>query len=147
MLREEAVINNLTFDREFLQRVRAVESARRKTLHTNGVPQHYYLVFKLICTMKNEDMSMENISVKYRDVFGRGINASSLSRTLLYLSDKPDGGTLGLLSYVDNPFVPNDTRFKGVRLNANGAKLQSILLNKAVTPAHSHVKTKIGVQA
>lgn len=147
MLREEAVINNLTFDREFLQRVRAVESARRKTLHTNGVPQHYYLVFKLICTMKNEDMSMENISVKYRDVFGRGINASSLSRTLLYLSDKPDGGTLGLLSYVDNPFVPNDTRFKGVRLNANGAKLQSILLNKSVTPAHSHVKTKIGVQA
>lgn len=90
---------------------------------------------------------MENISVKYRDVFGRGINASSLSRTLLYLSDKPDGGTLGLLSYVDNPFVPNDTRFKGVRLNANGAKLQSILLNKSVTPAHSHVKTKIGVQA
>ena len=85
MLREEAVINNLTFDREFLQRVRAVESARRKTLHTNGVPQHYYLVFKMICTMKNEDMSMENISVKYRDVFGRGINASSLSRTLLYL--------------------------------------------------------------
>jgi len=147
MLREEAVINNLTFDREFLQRVRAVESARRKTLHTNGVPQHYYLVFKLICTMKNEDMSMENISVKYRDVFGRGINASSLSRTLLYLSDKPDGGTLGLLSYVDNPFVPNDTRFKGVRLNANGVKLQSILLNKSVTPAHSHVKTKIGVQA
>ena len=146
MLREEAVINNLTFDREWLQRIRAIETARRKTLHTNGVPQHFYLVFKLICTMKNEDMSMENISVKFRDVFGRGINASSLSRTLLYLSDSPNG-TLGLLSYVDNPFVPNDTRFKGVRLNANGVKLQSILLNKAVTPAHSHVKTKIGVQA
>jgi len=121
----EAAVNNLAFDRAFLQKVKAVETANQKTLHTNGVPLHYVLVFKVIISMKDEDLSMENISVKYRDIFGRSINASSLSRTLLYLSDKADGGTLGLISYVDNPF---SSKSKNVRLTKSGKLLQKVFL-------------------
>ena len=140
---KEAVVGNLTFDREFLAKVKAVETARRKTLHTNGVPMHYMLAFKIICILDEQDLSIENISVKYRDVFGRGINASSLSRTLLYLSEKPKGGVLGLITYVDNPFAPSDGRFKGVVLTASGIRLKKILLGQSITPATEHVKSKI----
>ena len=76
--REQAVINNLAFDRAFLEKVKSVEVNRKRTLHTNGVPSHYILLFKLLCVLKDEDMSIENISVKYREIYGRGINASSL---------------------------------------------------------------------
>jgi len=101
------------------------------------------LAFKIICILDEEDLSIENISVKYRDVFGRGINASSLSRTLLYLSEKPKGGVLGLITYVDNPFAPTDGRFKGVGLTASGIRLKKILLGQSITPATEHVKSKI----
>jgi hypothetical protein len=139
---KEAVVGNLTFDREFLAKVKYVENARRKTLHTNGVPMHYMLVFKIICVLDEEDLSIENVSVKYRDIFGRGINGSSLSRTLLYLSEKPKGGVLGLISYVDNPFT-SDGRFKGVNLTAGGMRLKKILLGQSITPSTEHVKSKI----
>jgi hypothetical protein len=100
------------------------------------------LVFKIICVLDEEDLSIENVSVKYRDIFGRGINGSSLSRTLLYLSEKPKGGVLGLISYVDNPFT-SDGRFKGVNLTAGGMRLKKILLGQSITPSTEHVKSKI----
>lgn len=140
--REQAIVNNLAFDRAFLEKVKSVEVNRKRTLHTNGVPSHYILLFKLLCVLKEEDMSIENISVKYREIYGRGINASSLSRTLLYLSDRPDGGVLNLIYYKDNPFT-EDGRFKGVSLTGWGKKLASIFTGSAITPYHEQIKTKL----
>lgn len=139
---QEAVIANLAFDRAFLDKVKAVETARRKTLHTNGVPSHYIFVFKTICVLKDEDMSIENISDKYREIFGRNINASSLSRTLLYLSDVPNAGVLNLIRYTDNPFT-EDNRFKGVSLTGWGKKMQEIFLGKTSYSTHEQTKDRI----
>tara|TARA_B100001939_G_scaffold94560_1_gene81132 strand:- start:853 stop:1293 length:441 start_codon:yes stop_codon:yes gene_type:complete len=139
---QETVIANLAFDRAFLDKVKAVETARRKTLHTNGVPSHYIFVFKTICVLKDEEMSIENISNKYREIFGRNINASSLSRTLTYLSDRPDGGVLNLIYYKDNPFT-SDSRFKGVSLTGWGKKMQEIFLNVSSYSSHNQTKEKI----
>ena len=139
----DRVLSNLNFDRAFEEKIKAIEVARSQALHTNGMPHHYYLVMKLICLMKDEDMSIENISVKYRDIYGRGINSSALSRTLLYLSDEPKKGTLGLIEYTDNPF--RDTRFKGVRLTKGGRTLQKILTGSTATTYQSKIKSTINV--
>ena len=93
--------------------------------------------------MKDEDMSIENISVKYREVYGRGINSSALSRTLLYLSDNPNG-TLGMIEYVDNPHV-HDSRFKGIALTKSGKILQKVLEGKTATTYSSKIKSNINV--
>ena len=139
----DRIVANLQFDRAFQEKVKAVEVARKQTLHTNGMPHHYYLVMKLICCMKDEDMSIENISVKYREVYGRGINSSALSRTLLYLSDNPKG-TLGMIEYVDNPHV-HDSRFKGIALTKSGRVLQKVLEGKTATTYSSKIKSNINV--
>tara|TARA_S200002703_G_C3673868_1_gene206962 strand:+ start:190 stop:630 length:441 start_codon:yes stop_codon:yes gene_type:complete len=140
-----SIISSLTFDREFLDKVKVVEKARRKTLHTNGVPSHYLFVFKTICLLKNEEMNMENISVVYRDVFGRSINGSSLSRTLLYLSNKHEGGVLGLVEYTDHPFA--DSRYKGVKLTASGHRLQQILIGSTTTNTSRYLTDKYARRA
>ena len=87
-------------------------------------------------------MSIENISNKYREIFGRNINASSLSRTLTYLSDRPDGGVLNLIYYKDNPFT-SDSRFKGVSLTGWGKKMQEIFLMYLATAVTIKPKKKI----
>lgn len=140
----DKLVANLEFDRAFLDRVKAVEVATKTTLHTNGLPAHYIFVFKVISCMKDEDMSLENISVKYREIFGRGINASSLTRTLQYLSDDHKRGVLGLISYTENPFTPTDSRFKGVQLTRLGRNLQKILLGTA-TISQVKIKNQINV--
>jgi len=140
----DRVLSNLNFDRAFEEKIKAIEVARSQALHTNGMPHHYYLVMKLICLMKDEDMSIENISIKYREVYGRGINSSALSRTLLYLSDEPKKGTLGLIEYSNNPFV-QDTRFKGVRLTKSGRTLQKVLIGATATTYQSKIKSTINV--
>ena len=144
----DKIISNLNFDRAFNERIKAVELVRKEALHTNGMPHHYYLVFKLLCCLRDEDMTIENISVKYREVVGRGINPSALSRTLLYLSDKPkqggQEGTLGLISYTDNPFI-KDGRFKGVALTKTGRTLQKILHGETATTHQSKIQKQINV--
>jgi len=139
----DKIISNLNFDRAFNERIKAVELVRKEALHTNGMPHHYYLVFKLLCCLRDEDMTIENISVKYREVFGRGINPSALSRTLLYLSDDPDG-TLGVISYADNPFI-KDARFKGVALTKTGRTLQKIMQGETAITHQSKIQKQINV--
>ena len=97
------------------------EKANAKLLHANGVPFHYISVFKIICLSRNEDFSTEKISNTYREIFGSGINQSSLSRTLKYLSK-----TLGVLDYVDNPH--GDVRLTWVKLTSEGKKLQKMFV-------------------
>ena len=139
----DKIISNLNFDRAFNERIKAVELVRKEALHTNGMPHHYYLVFKLLCCLRDEDMTIEFISVKYREVFGRGINPSALSRTLKYLSDETDG-TLGLISYADNPFI-KDARFKGVALTKTGRTLQKIMQGETATTHQSKIQKQINV--
>ena len=143
MSTEEKLISNISFDRSFQERIKTIEVTRKELLHTNGMPHHYYLVFKLLCCLKDEDMTIENISVKYREVYGRGINPSALSRTLKYLSDDTDG-TLGLISYADNPFV-KDARFKSVALTKIGRTLQKILHGETASTFQSKIKNQINV--
>jgi len=139
----DKILSNLNFDRAFEEKIKAIEVARGEALHTNGMPHHYYLVMKLICCLKDEDMTIENIYAKYREIYGRGINSSALSRTLLYLSDDKRG-TLGLLEYSDNPHV-KDSRFKGVLLTKTGRTLQKILNGSTATTYQSKIKTQINV--
>jgi hypothetical protein len=142
------LISNISFDRSFQERIKTVEIIKKEVLHTNGMPHHYYLVFKLLCCLGDEDMTIEIISLKYREVFGRGINASALSRTLLYLSDKPkhggQEGILGLISYALNPFI-KDARFKGVALTKVGRILQKILCGETATTYQSKLLKQIKV--
>ena len=42
----EKVIHNLHFDRLFLDKIEAVERAKKEILHANGLPYHYIAVFK-----------------------------------------------------------------------------------------------------
>ena len=96
---------SLRFTYHFLNHVKKVEQKLGKTLHTNGVPQHYIAVLQILLLLKDNNMSTEEISKNYIEILGRGINQSSLSRTLTYLHE-----TLNLINYTDNPFA-EDKRY------------------------------------
>ena len=120
MAREEAV-HNLYFDKSFFDVVREVESNTGKDLNGNGVPSHFIMLFKLFCFLPDEDLTTQRISKEYREIFGKNINQSSISRTVRYLRD-----TLGLIKYSSNPF--GDRRFACIELTPKGKKLQKIFL-------------------
>jgi hypothetical protein len=116
----EKVIHNLHFDRLFLDRIAHAEHQTGKQLHGNGVPFHYVSVFKILMVLPENKMEQHHISFYYREVFGRSITQSSLSRTLSYL--KKD---LGLVMEKDNPI---DARNKWVGLTALGKKFRQHLV-------------------
>ena len=118
----EKIIHNLHFDRLFLDRIYSVERQQEKTLHGNGMPFHYIAVFKLLLVLPENKMRQDDIGDYYKQVFGRRITQSSLSRTLAYLAD-----TLGLLDYVSNAHKA-DARFTWLRLTALGKKFQQHLI-------------------
>jgi hypothetical protein len=113
---------SLRFTYHFLNHVKKVEQKLGKTLHTNGVPQHYIAVLQILLLLKDNNMSTEEISRNYIEILGRGINQSSLSRTLTYLHE-----TLNLIKYTDNPFA-EDKRYTYVELTSEGKKLQKFFL-------------------
>ena len=118
----EKAVHNFVFTHKFLEIVKKAEyrnkdKKKNPASHGNGVPLQYMLVFQLLCLMQDKDMSTENIKENYHNIFGRGINTSSLSRTLTYLSE-----TLNLVQYVDNPF--GDARYRWLGLTFAGKKLQ-----------------------
>ena len=117
----EKAVHSLGFTKKFLDILRKKEYKINKTLHTNGIPQHYILVFQLLCLMKDDEMSSEDVSKIFPEIFGRTINHSSLSRTFTYLQN-----TLGLVTYVDNPF--GDKRYRWLRLTGKGKELQKYFL-------------------
>ena len=118
----EKIIHNLHFDRLFLDRIDYVERQQNKTLHGNGIPFHYIALFKLLLVIPDNKMEQGAIAEYYKQVFGRRITQSSMSRTLTYLAE-----TLGLLDYVDNAHKP-DARFTWLRLTALGKKFQQHLI-------------------
>ena len=130
MAREEAV-HNLYFDKSFFDVVKDMEASTGKDLNTNGVPSHFIMLFKLFCFLPDEDLTTQilpyedlttqRISKEYREIFGRNINQSSISRTVRYLRD-----TLGLIKYSSNPF--GDRRFACIEMTPKGKKLQKIFL-------------------
>ena len=113
---------SLSFTQHFLNYIKKVEQRQGKTLHTNGVPLHYVAVLQIILILKDNEMSTESISYHFNNILGRGINQSSLSRTLTYLHE-----TLSLIKYTDNPFA-EDKRFTYVELTGEGKKLQKFFL-------------------
>ena len=122
----EKAVHNFVFTHKFLEIVKKAEyrnkdKKKNPASHGNGVPLQYMLVFQLLCLMQDKDMSTENIKENYHNIFGRGINTSSLSRTLTYLSE-----TLNLVQYVDNPF--GDARYRWLGLTFAGKKLQEYLI-------------------
>ena len=86
------------------------------------MPLHYVAVLQIILILKDNEMSTESISYHFNNILGRGINQSSLSRTLTYLHE-----TLSLIKYTDNPFA-EDKRFTYVELTGEGKKLQKFFL-------------------
>ena len=87
---------SLMFTQHFLNYIKKVEQKKGKTLHTNGVPNHYIAVLQIILILKDNEMSTESISYHFNNILGKGINQSSLSRTLTYLHE-----TLNLIKYTD----------------------------------------------
>ncbi len=122
----EKAVHNFVFTHKFLEIVKKAEyrnkdKKKNPASHGNGVPLQYMLVFQLLCLMQDKEMSTENIKENYHNIFGRGINTSSLSRTLTYLSE-----TLNLVQYVDNPF--GDARYRWLGLTYTGKRLQEYLI-------------------
>tara|TARA_B100000287_G_C20665220_1_gene791516 strand:- start:1873 stop:2322 length:450 start_codon:yes stop_codon:yes gene_type:complete len=122
----EKAVHNFVFTHKFLEIVKKAEyrnkdKKKNPASHGNGVPLQYMLVFQLLCLMQDKEMSTENIKENYHNIFGRGINTSSLSRTLTYLSE-----TLNLVQYVDNPF--GDARYRWLGLTYIGKRLQEYLI-------------------
>ena len=136
----EKVIHNLHFDRLFLDKIEAVERAKKRTLHANGIPFHYMSVFKVLLCMREEQMSTINISETFPKLFGRRINQSSLSRTLQYLSD-----VLKLAEFVKNDHA--DKRFTWLRLTPSGKKFQKHLVGSTTTeqPYASEMRQVINI--
>ncbi len=134
---EKQVLNNLQFDRMFLDKVATVK-IRKPQLYWNGVPYHYVLVFKILCLIKDAELSTNRIRNAYRDLFGGGINQSSLSRTLKSLTED-----LRIISYVENPH--GDVRLTWVRLTQEGKKLQKHFIGSTSvgTPYGAEVKQLI----
>jgi len=134
---EKQVLNNLQFDRMFLDKVATVKT-RKPQLYWNGVPYHYVLVFKILCLIKDTELSTNRIRNAYRDLFGGGINQSSLSRTLKSLTED-----LRIISYVENPH--GDVRLTWVRLTQEGKKLQKHFIGSTSvgTPYGAEVKQLI----
>jgi|6_EtaG_2_1085325.scaffolds.fasta_scaffold159986_1 DNA-binding HxlR family transcriptional regulator len=134
---EKQVLNNLQFDRMFLDKVATVKT-RKPQLYWNGVPYHYVLVFKILCLIKDAELSTNRIRSAYRDLFGGGINQSSLSRTLKSLTED-----LRIISYVENPH--GDVRLTWVRLTQEGKKLQKHFIGSTSvgTPYGAEVKQLI----
>jgi DNA-binding HxlR family transcriptional regulator len=134
---EKQVLNNLQFDRMFLDKVATVKT-RKPQLYWNGVPYHYVLVFKILCLIKDAELSTNRIRSAYRDLFGGGINQSSLSRTLKSLTED-----LRIISYVENPH--GDVRLTWVRLTQEGKKLQKHFIGSTSvgTPYGTEVKQLI----
>jgi hypothetical protein len=118
----EKIIHNLNFDRLFLDRIDYVERQQNNTLHGNGIPFHYIAMFKLLLVLPDNKMEQGFIAEYYKQVFGKRITQSSMSRTLTYLAQ-----TLGLLDYVSNAHKP-DARFTWLRLTALGKKFQQHLI-------------------
>ncbi len=121
----------------FLDKVATVKT-RKPQLYWNGVPYHYVLVFKILCLIKDAELSTNRIRSAYRDLFGGGINQSSLSRTLKSLTKD-----LKIISYVENPH--GDVRLTWVRLTQEGKKLQKHFIGSTSvgTPYGAEVKQLI----
>jgi len=121
----------------FLDKVATVKT-RKPQLYWNGVPYHYVLVFKILCLIKDAELSTNRIRSAYRDLFGGGINQSSLSRTLKSLTED-----LRIISYVENPH--GDVRLTWVRLTQEGKKLQKHFIGSTSvgTPYGAEVKQLI----
>ena len=121
----------------FLDKVATVKT-RKPQLYWNGVPYHYVLVFKILCLIKDTELSTNRIRNAYRDLFGGGINQSSLSRTLKSLTED-----LRIISYVENPH--GDVRLTWVRLTQEGKKLQKHFIGSTSvgTPYGAEVKQLI----
>ncbi len=134
---EKQVLNNLQFDRIFSERIETVR-LKKPTLYGNGVPYHYVKVFKILCLIKDTELSTQRISSVFRDIFGGGINQSSLSRTLKSLTTD-----LKLIQYVQNP--SGNPKFTWVRLTQEGKKLQKHFIGStsAGLPYSAEVKQLI----
>ena len=134
---EKQVLTNLQFDRMLLDKVATVK-ARKPQLYWNGVPYHYVLVFKILCLLRDTELSTTKIKTAFRDLFGGGINQSSLSRTLKSLAED-----LKIITYVDNPH--GDVRLTWVRLTQEGKKLQKHFIGSTSvgTPYSAEVKQLI----
>lgn len=142
----EKILANLSFDKAWFKRYKFMEQKLTSgggTLHPNGLPLNYYLVFKIICIMKEEDMTMQKVAEKYSEVYGTTITQSSLSRSVFFLSDEDDSRTnrnkeavMGVVTLTRDAF---DHKQKAIRLTEAGRNLQKLLLG---TTSNSNQKLK-----
>lgn len=113
-------VNTFQLTRWFIDRIQAVELKKNKILHANGVPMHYFMVFKVLLVTKADEMNTKMIAERYYKLYGWHIMQSSLSRTLKYLAEE-----LELVKYVRNPFT---SKYTFVALTQESKKAQNIFV-------------------
>ena len=129
---------SLSFTNAFLQHVKKLEQSKGEALFGNGIYMHFYTVFQIICLIRDNEMSTQYIAETHRDILGRGINQSSLSRTLGILDEK-----LKLIKYTDEVFnTSNDKRHTYVELTRQGKELQKLFLGTTGTKEPFVYKSK-----
>ena len=119
-MHKSKTINSFQLTRWFIDRIQAVELKKNRILHSNGVPRHYYMVFKVLLVTKAEEMNTKMIAERYYKLYGWHIMQSSLSRTLKYLAEE-----LELVKYVRNPFT---SKYTFVALTQEGKKARDVFV-------------------
>ena len=119
-MHKNKTINSFQLTRWFIDRIQAVELKKNRILHANGVPMHYFMVFKVLLVTKAEEMNTKMIAERYYKMYGWHIMQSSLSRTLKYLAEE-----LELVKYVRNPFT---SKYTFVALTNEGKKAKDIFV-------------------
>ena len=127
---------NIEFDFLFLEYVKkyrlSAKGEKNKTHFSNGVMLQQYLTFKVICTLRDQDLQSEHISDRYHAFLGTGINQPSLARALRALD------TIGLVNFIDNDF---DKRMKSIKLTKQGKKMQYLMTGS--TKPYEQMETAI----
>jgi len=127
---------NIEFDflfNEYIKKYRtSIKGSKSKAHFSNGVVLPFYLAFKAICTLRDEDLQTVHIADRYHKFFGTGISQPSLARALRALD------TVGLVKFVDNDF---DKRMNSIKLSKLGKKMQYLFTGS--TKAYPQMETAI----
>lgn len=123
-------ISNIQFDYAFMKycedRGMFPDDRREKDTFRNGLPYQTVLMFKTMCTMRDDENVHTNmLKNKYSELYGIEQTQASVSRIVSGLRDK-----LGLIESILPP--SNESRiYSYVRLTANGRKLQKLFMGSA----------------
>lgn len=128
------VLAELLFDRAWFKQYKHREqelTSNNSLLNPNGIPLNCYLVFKIICIMKKEDLSMQKIADKYLEIYGVAISQATLSRSVFFLSDekneRTNRNTQAVMGFITLKRDAFNHKKKSIFLTEKARNLQKIL--------------------